>query len=247
MTTVTIPCGFSNCGKWRVTSVKSSIQLSFVNKIRNFASDKYTKQSVTGGIDDGIAMIGFKHHPIEPLDVHLYYYRAPSLYDSSFFQIDYKDNFINDKLLFCVGFQNIKTYDEMDVDLIGLRTGIFTDNLDITLNYTKNDGIDKADGYGGLSKIYTASMISNGRGENKAEAVMLKANIELELIKKQSSELSFWLADIDSKSSEYKSYYTHFRHNTNNFTTFYLRYEYQDFKDNDKDAHYLRFITTYLF
>ncbi|MCW9026939.1 MAG: OprD family porin [Thiovulaceae bacterium] len=226
---------------------KSSIQLSYVNKIRKYNSDKYIKQSLSGKIDDGVAMIGFKHHPIEPLDVHLYYYYAPSLYDSSFFQIDYKDNFINNELLFCLGFQNMKTYDNYDSDLTGLRTGIFTDNLDITLNYTKNSGVDKANGYGGLSKVYTASMISNGRGNNKAEALMLKANIEIEFIKKQSSEFSIWLADIDSKSSKYKSYYTHFRHNTNNFTTIYLRYEYQDFEDDSKDTHYLRFITTYLF
>ncbi|WP_373070860.1 OprD family outer membrane porin [Sulfurimonas sp.] len=223
---------------------KSSIQLNYINKMRKYTSDQYKDESLAGKIGDGITMIGFKHHPIEPLDVHIYYYNAPSLYDSYFFQIDYKDNFINNDLLFCVGLQNMKTYDHMDVDLIGLRTGIFTEHLDITLNYTKNDGVDKADGYGGLSKIYTASMISNGRGENKPEVFMLKTNFEFELISKHSSEFSVWLAKIDSKLTKYKSYYTHFRHNTDNFIKIYLRYEFQDYEDKTKDAQYLRFITS---
>jgi hypothetical protein len=226
---------------------KSSIQLNYINKMRKYTSDKYTDQSLAGKIDDGIAMFGFKHHPIEPLDVHIYYYNAPSLYDSSFVQIDYKDNFLNNDLLFCVGFQNLKTYDKQDVDLIGMRTGIFTDYLDMTLNYTKNKGVDKADAYGGLSKIYTASMIANGRGEDKPETWMLKTNLFFELIDKHNTEFSVWLADIKSKSTQYKSYYGHIKHVTNYFAKFYIRYEFKDYEDKTKDTQYFRFITSFDF
>jgi len=230
---------------------KSSFQLSYINKMRNNTTDSYTNESLDGEFNN-ITIFGFKHHPIEQLDVHLYYYYVPSLYDSSFFQVDYKNHLKNSDMLFCLGFQHYKTFDDSDlykdVDLLGFRTGIFTDNLDITLNYTNNRGDSKASGYGGLSKIYTISMISNGRGADKAKTWMLKTNLEFEMISKHSSEFSIWLANIKSDTSEHNSYYTHFRHNTNNFTKIYLRYEYEDYKQNNaKDAHYLRFITSYEF
>jgi len=226
---------------------KSSIQLNYINKVRKYTSDKYTKQSLAGEIDNGIAMFGFKHHPIDPLDVHIYYYNAPSLYDSSFLQVDYKDTLTSDNILFCVGFQNIKTYDNQDVNLIGMRTGIFIDHLDMTINYTKNNGEDKAIAYGGLSKIYTSSMITNGRGADKPETWMLKADLFFELIDKHNTEFSIWLADVKSESSEYKSYYGHIKHITNYFAKLYVRYEYKDYEDNKLDEKYFRFITSFDF
>jgi hypothetical protein len=241
-----IPWSFQGASLLLTNVFKSSLQLNYVTKMRENRSTKYTKQGATGDIGDGIAMIGFKHHPISPLDVHLYYYYAPSLYDSSFAQIDYKDNVINDSFLFCVGFQNIKTYDDRDANLLGLRTGIFTDTIDITLNYSKNSGSEKADAYGGFSKVYTASMISNGRGAD-ATTWMLKTNFELALIKKQSSEFSVWLANLESDSSQHNSYYTHFRHNIDTSTKIFIRYEYRDFKDESLDTQYFRFITSYDF
>ena len=230
---------------------KSSIQLNYIDKIRAHTTDEYKDEAIDGNIKDGITMFGFKHHPINPLDVHIFYYYVPTLYDSSFAQIDYKDNFINNNLLFCVGLQHYKTFNDKkhykDVDLIGFRTGFFTDNLDITLNYTKNRGTSTAKGYGGLSKIYTRSMISNGRGADKPKTWMLKADLDLEVIKKQSTEFSLWLADIRSESKEYRSYYAHIQHRPNSSMKIFLRYEFLDYKQNSLDVEYLRFITSYDF
>lgn len=234
---------------------KSSVQINYIDKIRSNTSHIYKIESADGEINNGISMLGFKHHPLDSLDVQLFYYRAPDLYDSAFFQLDYKDAFTDDYTLFCVGLQYVKTsnYDNYikDVDLIGLRAGVFTDNLDITLNYSKNNGesgISK--GYGGLSKIYTSSMIANGKGSYKPRTVSLKTNIDFELIEKQSSEFSIWLTNTKthlSGGNDYNGLYTHFKHYTNNFTKIYIRYEYLDFEDSELDAKYFRFITSYDF
>ncbi len=77
---------------------KSSIQLSYIDKMRSYTSDKYKKETFKDGkFDDGITILGFKHHPQEFLDVNLYYYYVPSLYDSSFIQLDYRNHKISDK------------------------------------------------------------------------------------------------------------------------------------------------------
>lgn len=226
---------------------KSSLQLNYINRIRKYTTDKYTKQSKMGKFEKPITMIGFKHHPIDQLDVHIYYYNAPDLYDSTFVQIDYKDTLTSDNILFCIGAQNIKAYDDQDVNFLGLRTGIFTEHLDMTLNYSKNNGIDGTKAYGGLSKVYTSSMISNGRGTDKPETWMLKTNLSFEPINKHNTEFAIWLADIKSDNSEYKSYYAHIKHTTNYYAKLYIRYEYKDFEDDRLDEKYFRFIASYDF
>jgi hypothetical protein len=89
-------------------------------------------------------------------------------------------------------------------------------------------------------------MITNGRASD-TETWMLKTNIEFDIVKKHSTEFSIWLASLKSDTNEHNSYYTHIRHYTNDYTKIQLRYEYQDYEQENKDAHYFRFITSYDF
>jgi hypothetical protein len=60
------------------------------------------------------------------------------------------------------------------------------------LNYSQNFGISGiVKGYGGLAKVFTTSMIANGRGNYKPETWMLKTEYNLPYGKWGQSELAF--------------------------------------------------------
>ncbi|MDD2450249.1 MAG: porin, partial [Sulfurimonas sp.] len=104
-------------------------------------------------------------------------------------------------------------------------------------------------GYGGAAKVYTTSMIANGRGNYKPETWMLKASHDLNL-GDFHSEIALTLTNTqtkDKRGDDFNAYYLHFKHFFTKEASIYLRYESLKFTSNKKDANYFRAIATYKF
>jgi predicted porin len=109
-------------------------------------------------------------------------------------------------------------------------------------------GIGKA--YGGAAKVYTGSMIANGRGNYKPETWILKLDYQLP-VDAYKSDVAFHLTDTqvhDSRGKAFKAYYAHYRYFFTKRASVYLRYEYMDYKkETISDASYFRIISSYEF
>jgi len=81
----------------------TKVQLNYINQIRSYTSDEYTKESASGEIGSGITMFGLQYDGIKDLDIQSYYYYAPDLYSTFIVQADYKLILDKDNMI-CEGY-----------------------------------------------------------------------------------------------------------------------------------------------
>ena len=261
-TTRIVPWSYQGVAYTGETLPDTKLQLYHITQIRSNTSDEYKKESASGRIDEGITMLGLHYNGIDELSLQGYYYYAPELYSTFITQIDYK-HVIDQDDFFCAGIQYFKSgnggkYADTeaanggdDIDLLALKAGLDADNWSVTLNYSQNFGLSGIlKGYGGLAKVYTTSMIANGRVNYKPETWMLKTRYDFPTTNWGQSEVALWLTDTrvnDSRGNDFDSYYLHWRHYLNINTSIFIRFENLDYKTAKDDATFLRVITSYRF
>ena len=238
------------------------IQLYYIKAIRSFTSDTYKQDSASGEFgDSGISMLSAHYNGINGLKTQVFYYYAPELYSTFVAQADYQLS-VDSNVLFCLGAQYFNSGDGGEyavtenrnggdnIDLLALRTSVDTQNWMISINYSQNFGLSGiVKGYGGLAKVYTTSMIANGRGNYKPETWMLKSTYSLPL-GSHESELAFRLTNTqvnDSRGDGFNAYYFHFKHYLTKVASIYLRYENLNYTSTKSDASYFRAIASYKF
>jgi outer membrane porin, OprD family len=251
--------GFAYTGE----SIKDmKVQLYYINAIRSFTSDTYKKESASGEFgDSGISMLSFHYTGINGLKAQAFYYYAPDLYSTFVAQTDYEVS-VDKNHLFCIGAQYFNSgnggeYADTenrnggdDINLLAIRTSVDTEDWMISINYSQNFGVSGiVKGYGGLAKVYTTSMIANGRSNFKPETWMLKSSYNLPL-GSHDSEIAFRLTNTqvnDSRGDGFNAYYFHFKHYFTKEASIYLRYENLDYTSTKSDAAYFRAIASYRF
>ena len=262
-TTRIVPWSYQGFAYSGSATKHTQVQLYYINAIRNHTSDEYTKESASGSIGSkGLTMLSFFYKNTHQLNAQAFYYYVPDLYSTFFTQLNYPLKY-QDSLLFCFGVQYFNSHnggkynkreDENggdDIDLLAAKISIDADDWGASLNYSQNFGLSGiVKGYGGLSKVYTTSMVANGRGNYKPETWMLKLDYNLPL-NAAESDLALWLTHTkvhDSRGESFKAYYFHYRHFFNKDTSMYLRYENINYdKVTSNDVAYFRFICSYEF
>jgi hypothetical protein len=261
-TTRIVPWSYQGLVLISETLADTKIQFNYITQIRDHTSADYTKQSASGEFEDGIAMLALTYEGFKDISLQAYYYHAPELYSTFISQIDYKQ-VSGDEYLFCAGLQYFKSgnggkYNERtsrdggdDIDLLALKLGVDGDNWNVTLNYSQNFGLSGiVKGYGGLAKVYTTSMVANGRGNFKPETWMLHSRFDIDPLPYGQSEFALWLTNTrvhDERGDDFNAYYTHLRHYFDADTSVYLRFEAIDYLNGKDDVNYLRLIASYDF
>jgi hypothetical protein len=262
-TTRIVPWSYQGFAYKGTSTKHTTVQLYYINAIRSHTAQNYTQESASGSIGSkGLTMLSFYYKNKTKLKAQAYYYYAPELYSTFFTQLDYSLNF-QEQYLFCFGAQYFKSgnggkYNDRenknggdDINLIAAKISMDADEWTASLSYSQNfglSGIVKA--YGGLAKVYTTSMVANGRGNYKPETWMLKLDYHLP-IKSVESNVALWLTDTkvhDTRGDAFKAYYLHYRHFFTKEASAYLRYEHINYeKPTSDDVSYLRLITSYKF
>jgi hypothetical protein len=242
----------------------TKVQLFHIKKIRSFTSSSYTRESASGEIGDkGITMLGVHYNGIHELELKSYYYYAPDLYSTFIAQADYKHS-LSEQHFFCLGAQYFKSghggiYNQTDnknggddIDLIALKASFDTPNWKVGLNYSRNFGISGiVKGYGGLAKVYTTSMIANGRGNYEPETWMLKIVYDLPPSDWGESDLALTLTNTRAhreEGNDFDAVYVHWRHQFDADAMLYLRYERLHYYSHDKgNESFFRIIASYEF
>jgi outer membrane porin, OprD family len=261
-TTRIVPWSYQGLVLTSESLTDTRIQLNYITQIRENTSADYTKQSASGEFEDGITMLAITYEGLKDLSLQSYYYHAPELYSTFIGQIDYQQ-VSGDDYLFCAGLQYFKSgnggiYNERtsnnggdDIDLLALKFGVDGESWNATLNYSQNFGVSGiVKGYGGLAKVYTTSMVANGRGNFKPETWMLHSRFDVDPLSYGQSEFALWLTHTrvhDERGDDFNAYYTHLRHYFDADTSVYLRFEAIDYLNGKDDVNYLRLITSYDF
>lgn len=241
----------------------TKIQMYHITQIRENTSDEYKKESASGKFENGISMLGLTYEGIDEISLQSYYYHAPELYNTFIAQIDYR-HVASEDFLFCYGVQYFQSSDGGkyndslsrnggdDINLLAFKAGIDGPKYNVTLNYSQNFGLSGiVKGYGGLAKVYTTSMVANGRGNFKPETWMLKTRFDVDPFEYGQSEFAVWLTNTrvhDSRGEDFDAFYSHIRHYFNTDTSLFLRFEAIDYHDTVKnDVNYLRLIAAFNF
>lgn len=241
----------------------TKIQVNYITKIRENTSSDYKKESASGKFDKGITMLALTYEGIKNFSLQSYYYYAPELFSTFIGQVDFK-YVINENYLFCSGLQYFKSgnggkYNNRtsrdggdDIDLLALKAGVDGNSWEVNLFYSQNFGLSGIiKGYGGLAKVYTTSMVANGRGNFKPETWMLKARYDFDPFEYGQTEFALWLTNTkahDPRGDDFNAYYSHIRHYLNIDTSLYLRFEAIDYLNGHRnDVNYLRLIASYNF
>ena len=259
--TRTVPWSYQGFTYSANLSKEVQVQVYHITQIRSHTSDDYTKESASGDIGSGITMFALKYLS-KSLTLQSYYYYAPDLYSTFIAQSDYKLRG-DDETFFCFGAQYFKSgnggeYAQRenrnggdDIDLLAFRVGYNAQKWIINLNYSQNFGLSGiVKGYGGLSKVYTTSMVANGRGNYKPETWMFKYLYNLDESDWGETELALWLTNTrvkDSRGDDFDAYYLHLKHNFDVTSSIYFRYENINYKNDKSDSAYFRIISEYKF
>ena len=260
-TTRIVPWSYQGFAFTSEAIADTMVQINYITQIRDHTSDEYKKESASGEFEKGITMLGAHYQGINEVSIEAYYYYAPELYSTFITQIDYK-HVTKDDTLFCLGVQYFNSgkggkYNNRegrnggdDINLLALKMGVDGSFYNVTLNYSQNFGLSGiVKGYGGLAKVYTTSMVANGRGNYKPETWMLKSRVELNEYTDAESEFAIWLTHTrvkDYRGDDFDAFYSHYRHYFTPNVSLYVRFEAIDYK-NKNDVNYLRIITTYDF
>lgn len=260
-TTRIVPWSYQGVAFTSEAIADTRVQINYITQIRDHTSDQYTKESASGNFEKGITMLGLTYEGLDEVAIASYYYHAPELYSTFIAQADYKHVMQND-YLFCLGIQYFNSgkggkYNNRegknggdDINLLALKMGLDGPFYNVTLNYSQNFGLSGiVKGYGGLAKVYTTSMVANGRGNYKPETWMLKSRVDLNEYTNAESEFAIWLTHTrvkDYRGDDFNAFYSHYRHYFSHHASLYIRFEAINYK-NKNNVNYLRIITSYDF
>ncbi|MBD3792013.1 MAG: hypothetical protein IE918_07710 [Campylobacterales bacterium] len=151
------------------------LALGYVTGFRTNNSEEYTSYTSSGLAESGITYLGF-HTQFGSVKHQWYYYHAPGLYNTLHMEVSANTPYGSSKAL-QHGVQAIYTFDNAggshtitgnngggDARLIAAKAGIASQKFSYIASLSYNfgeDGINR--GYGGLSSLYTNSMITNGK------------------------------------------------------------------------------------
>ena len=262
-TTRIVPWSYQGAAFTSEPFADTKIQLYHITQIRKNTSDEYTKVSASGEFDHGISMLGITYKGLNEITLQSYYYYAPELYNTFIAQMDYQ-HVVNEDYLFSYGVQYFQSSDGGkynnslsrnggdDINLLAFRVGIDGPKYNVTLNYSQNYGLSGiVKGYGGLAKVFTTSMVANGRGNFKPETWMLTTHFDVDPFEYGKSEFAISLTNTrvhDERGDDFDAFYSHFRHYFDVHTSLYIRFEAIDYHDSLKnDVNYLRIIASYNF
>jgi len=261
-TTRIVPWSYQGAAYTATALPDTKVQLYHITAIRSHTSSEYTKESASGEIGSGVTMLGLHYEGIRELKLKSYYYYAPDLYSTFIAQADYKHS-LDESRFFCLGMQYFNSgnggkYADTesknggdDIDLVALKASYDTSDWMFSLNYSRNFGISGiVKGYGGLTKVYTSSMIANGRGNYMPETWMLKVNYDLPESDWGESDVALTLTRTrthDERGSDFNAIYLHWRHEFNPDTLLYARYERLHYYDEKGNESFFRLIFSYKF
>jgi hypothetical protein len=261
-TTRIVPWSYQGAAYTATALPDTKVQLYHITAIRSYTSSEYTKESASGDIGSGVTMLGLHYEGIRELELKSYYYYAPDLYSTFIAQADYKHS-LDESHSFCLGIQYFNSghggkYADRenknggdDIDLIALKASYDTSDWMFNLNYSRNFGISGiVKGYGGLAKVYTTSMIANGRGNYMPETWMLKIDHDLPEIRWGESDIALTLTRTrahDERGSDFDAIYLHWRHEFDADTLLYARYERLHYYDERNNESFFRVIFSHKF
>ena len=237
-----------------------TVTLAAFDTIRSNTSAVYRKESASGPIDHGLYFLGGSYYLSNEHWLLGYYYLAPNLYDSLYLQYEYRRTLGSD-FLFCLGVQYIRTFTDGgdhskavtdnavggdDVDLAAFKLSTDYHDLQLQLAYSENSGESGINnGYGGLSKVYTSSMIANSRKNKRPETWSLKTAYDIWSSPHWgTTEAAVWLTKTDYRDlaeGDFFSTYVHLRQTFAVNSTAFLRWERVEYKGS-ADATFLRLI-----
>jgi hypothetical protein len=260
-TTRIVPWSYQGFTYTDVFNKETKVELYYIDKISSNTSAMYKQDSASGEIgNSGISMVSLQYSGIDGVKLQSYYYYAPELYSTFVAQADsiYR---LKSGTLLCAGIQYFKSdnggkyaqtenkYGGDDINLLGVRVSMYTQEWMVSVNYSQNFGISGiVSGYGGLAKVYTTSMIANGRGNYKPETWMLKSTYRLPFSK--DSEIAMRFTNTkhkDNRGDDFDAYYFHFKHYFSDKASIYLRYENLNYTSHKSDTAYFRAIASYAF
>ncbi|MFT7823917.1 MAG: OprD family outer membrane porin [Sulfurimonas sp.] len=240
----------------------SFLSLGYVTEFRANNDEDYTRYTSSGLAEDGVAYLGF-HTQFGDVKHQWYYYHAPKLFHTLHMEVSAKTPYDGPGMLH-YGVQAIYTFSDRggentvtgnngggDVRLIAAKLGIESQKFSYigSLSYNLGeDGINR--GYGGLSSLYTSSMITTGKKRGHPFAKSLKVRYRY---------------DSPAKDKEYSSalYFTNVTHKDDAYNTVNALYIDHKFKfrpreyillrferqwiENEDDRSYFRIISAYTF
>jgi len=261
-TTRIVPWSYQGAAYTGEAISDTKVQLNYIRQIRSHTSDEYTKESASGDIGSGITMLGIQYDGFEHFDLQSYYYYAPDLYSTFIAQVDHKYIIDKDNMI-CTGIQYFNSgnggkYAERenknggdDIDLLALKVGFHAEDWMLSLNYSQNFGLSGiVKGYGGLAKVFTTSMVANGRGNYKPETWMLKTAYEFPVGSWGQSDVALTLTNTrvkDNRGDDFDAYYMHWKHRFNVETSLFVRFEDINYNGDKSDVKYFRVIAAYEF
>ena len=261
-TTRIVPWSYQGAAYTAEAISHTKIQLYHIRQIRSHTSHQYTKESASGNIGSGVTMFSVEYDGFESIDLQSYYYYAPDLYSTFIVQADYEFE-IDKNNMICASVQYFNSGNGGkfskrenknggdDIDLLAFKIGLNAEDWMVSLSYSQNFGISGiVKGYGGLAKVFTTSMIANGRGNYKPETWMLKSEYDLPVTSWGESEIALNLTHTrtnDSRGDDFDAVYLHFKQRFNIDTSLFVRFENMDYKGDKSDVKYFRVIAAYDF
>ena len=185
-TTRLIPFSYEGITSHISWDTDTFLSLGYITGFRTNNDEDYTRYTSSGLAEDGVAYLGFNTQ-FGNTKHQWYYYHAPKLFDTLHMEVSTQIPYDTSKS-FNYGVQTIYTFNNAggvniltsnnrgsDVKLLAAKVGIASQKFSYTGSLSYNfgeDGINR--GYGGLSSLYTNSMITNGKKGGHPFAKSLK-------------------------------------------------------------------------
>jgi len=236
------------------------LSLGHVNRFRSNVSEDYTQESSSGYASDGVSYVGL-NTTFGDVKHQWYYYHANGLYDAFHMEVCRRTPYDATKSLL-YGVQSIYTFGGGenisnranggdDVRLVAAKVGLANERFEWVASLSYNfgeDGINR--GYGGLSSLYTSSMITNGKKQGNPFAKSLKIKYIYDAPSRPNAYSSaLYLTNVthdDPTFHDINAIYIDHKFHFRPREYIHLRFEKQ-WIDNATDRSYFRIISAYEF
>ncbi|MBN2824237.1 MAG: OprD family outer membrane porin [Campylobacterales bacterium] len=259
-TTRLIPFSYEALSAQFNLTPKTKLSLGHVTQFRTNISEDYTQTTASGYAKNGVSYIGLTTS-YGNLKHQWYYYHAKGLFDALHTEVCTRMPY--DKSLdWLYGVQAIYTFgggtniDNRanggdDVKLLAAKIGLANDRMSYVASLSYNfgeDGINR--GYGGLSSLYTTSMITGGKKQGHPFAKSLKINYTYDSkTRKNAYSSALYLTNVthdDPTFYDINAIYIDHKFHFRPREYIHLRFEKQ-WIDNGADKSYFRIISAYEF
>lgn len=241
-------------------SPKSILSLGHVSRFRSNISNEFTKESASGYAKNGVSYIGLNTY-FGDVKHQWYYYHANALYDALHLEVCTKTPFDATKKII-YGIQAIYTYGNgvnidnrnnggSDVKLLAAKLGLAHKRFEWVASLSYNFGEDGLTrGYGGISSLYTTSMITSGKKQGNPFAKSLKIKYTYDsATRKDAYSSALYLTNVthdDPIFHDINAIYIDHKFHFPPREYLHLRFEKQ-WINNAPDKTYFRIISAYEF